>query len=169
MNEQYQEALIHQFDPLVHRIVRSYGFTPYHADYQDYLQELRLDLLKVAVGFEGDPLKDEETCYQFVAYANKALRWKLLNLLKRHKYQQVATDSLVLSQLLDKELLIEEGLGLEFDDLVERYLSPREQKVLRLLCQGNWTQKEISQLCQVSERTVRLDKKRIGAKLSKYL
>ena len=72
--------ILKQFDPLIHQVVRSRGFTPRHAYYHDFCQELRLHLLTLYDQFDGKPLGGDR--YAFVAFAKRGLNWHLANYLR---------------------------------------------------------------------------------------
>ncbi|AMB93606.1 sigma-70 family RNA polymerase sigma factor [Aerococcus sanguinicola] len=74
-------AILDQFTPLFHHVLARFSIAPYHADYEDLLQELRLKALKVAEAFEGDILQSDR--FRFTAYLKRALSWYCLDLLRR--------------------------------------------------------------------------------------
>ena len=53
------EKLLSQFEPLLFKTLSRVNMRRIHADYDDYLQELRLKLLTLADKFDGDPFKED--------------------------------------------------------------------------------------------------------------
>ncbi len=76
----FTHQLLQQFEPLIHSVVRKRGFTPIHAYYYDFCQELRIHLLTLYDQFEGKPLSDDR--YAFVSYAKRGLSWHLAKYLR---------------------------------------------------------------------------------------
>ncbi|MGF3112282.1 sigma-70 family RNA polymerase sigma factor [Facklamia sp. P9177] len=158
--------VIIMFDPLIHHWLHHYQLSTHHNDYQDHLQEMRLELLRLYQKFEGDPLNCIDHRYQFIAYAGKGLKWFLLNRLRQSTYQVTPTDPVILSDLIEelREECSKESIFL-LEQTVKDHLKERERKIFNLILQGKWRNREICQLCNISERTIRNDKKRIAAKL----
>ncbi|MGX7108515.1 sigma-70 RNA polymerase sigma factor region 4 domain-containing protein [Facklamia miroungae] len=164
------EKVVILFDPLIHHWLHHYQIASYDCDYQDHLQEMRIELLELYQRFEGDPLNNQDDRYQFVAYAGKGLRWFLLNRLRKSKYTVTPTDPFAFNHLLEAgpNTSQEEAVFL-LKETAKQYLTGREWKVFNLLLSGRWLNHEICQLTQVSERTLRYDKERIGHKLRNLL
>ncbi|MCR8968925.1 LuxR C-terminal-related transcriptional regulator [Facklamia sp. 7083-14-GEN3] len=154
------------FDPLIHHCLHHYQLSVYDIDYQDHLQEMRLELLRLYQNFQGDPLNCQDDRYQFVAYAGKGLRWFLLNRFRQSAHQVTPTDPLTLSDLIEEagEAETQEAQYL-LEQSAKEHLTRRELKIFNLILKGKWLNWEICQLCQISERTLRYDKKRIANKL----
>lgn len=63
--------------------MKSLYIYPSDNQYEDYLQELRIKLIKIAENFDGDPLVKDK--YRFTKFAKRGLTWYLINLLRSDK------------------------------------------------------------------------------------
>lgn len=139
------QAMLQQFEPLVFRVLNHYHVYKTDRDYEDFAQELRIKLCRIAEDFDGQPLTDAEDRYRFVTYASNGLRWQLLNLLKKRRNEQLL-DKEKIDLVIDhkdpyqdseaqvvltgihakaRQLLNDEEFGL-YMDLVKGYLSVPE-------------------------------------------
>ena len=92
VKEEYDNQLLVDYAPLLHRTLHRAGVSPRHPSYDDYYQELSLKLLDLKQKFEGDPLGLDR--YSFVAYARRGLSWYLLDLFGRDRSPEEVTDTI---------------------------------------------------------------------------
>lgn len=82
-NNEEKELLLAQYTPLLHKVMKSLHLQSFDTQYEDYLQELRIKLIEIAKDFDGDP-RDKDK-YRFTNYAQRGLRWYLIDLLRKNK------------------------------------------------------------------------------------
>lgn len=86
------QQLLDQYEPLVHKVLSRMNIKVYYRDYEDFAQELRLELLAAYDRFQGDPF--EANKYEFTAYAGRALRWRVTRLLRQQAKSDLPSESL---------------------------------------------------------------------------
>lgn len=164
-NEDF-EQLLDQYNPLIHRVMKSLYIYPSDNQYEDYLQELRIKLIKIAENFDGDPLVKDK--YRFTNFAKRGLTWYLINLFRSDKK---AKDEV---SLLDITFIEEDGLGLledsrlaviSFYEEVKKRLNSTEITLFWALLSGNYTSQQLAMEYGVSRKTISKRKKQIRDKL----
>ena len=83
--------LLIQFEALVHKTMVRLNIQQHHMFYEDFTQELQLQLIEIYRSFEGNPLELEIDRYKFTAYAGQGLYWHGLNLLRQDNLDTVHT------------------------------------------------------------------------------
>lgn len=66
-----EEQLLVQFEPLLFKTLGRLNIRRVNADYDDFLQELRLKLLTISDKFDGDPYKED--VFRFLGFAKQSL------------------------------------------------------------------------------------------------
>lgn len=164
-NEDF-EQLLDQYNPLIHRVMKSLYIYPSDNQYEDYLQELRIKLIKIAENFDGDPLVRDK--YRFTNFAKRGLTWYLIDLFRSDKK---AKDEV---SLLDITFIEEDGLGLledsrlpviSFYEEVKKRLNSTEITLFWALLSGNYTSQQLAMEYGVSRKTISKRKKQIRDKL----
>src|SRR5699024_8270298 len=84
INDEYLDDLLKQFKPLIHKTMNRMKIFQNHMDYDDFIQELQIQLIEILHRFDGDPLASDEDRFKFTAYASNGLYWHGLNLLKKN-------------------------------------------------------------------------------------
>ncbi|MGX6486643.1 sigma-70 family RNA polymerase sigma factor [Aerococcus sanguinicola] len=133
MSDDFANAILHQFTPLLHHVLASFHIPPHHSDYDDFLQELRLRALKVAQDYDGDCLNEDR--YRFTNYLKQALSWYCLDLLRR---LPESTSSLESLHYIQDETLSQNSLAVKtFLDQAQDLLTPTEYHTLVHLHAGH--------------------------------
>ncbi len=153
--------ILKQFEPLIHNVVHHRGFTPHHAYYHDFCQELRIHLLTLYDQFEGKPLGDDR--YAFVAYAKRGLNWHLGKYLRNFHPER----ELSLTEIEDTAGQIPMTAG-EADYSITKLLSDLEKNMepelydlLLCLTFENLSVNDIAERFGVNRRTISNRKKRL--------
>lgn len=84
VKDKYLEDLFRQLQPLIHKTMNGMKIFKNHMDYDDFIQELKIQLIEILHRFDGDSLASDEDRFKFTAYASNGLYWRGLNLLKRN-------------------------------------------------------------------------------------
>lgn len=161
-----EEQLLSQFEPLLFKTLGRLNIRRVNADYDDFLQELRLKLLTIADKFDGDPYKEDVV--RFLGFAKQGLYRYTIDLLKKSKPKAdvVGSDVSQLSELLHSDLVF--GINPEVQEFIGRasdVLSDKERRVFALLVEGGYTGQEMADELGVSRKTMNKYKKQIQEKL----
>lgn len=161
--------ILKQFDPLVHSVVRRRGFTPHHAYYHDFCQELRIHLLTLFDQFDGRPLGDDR--FAFVAYAKRGLSWHLAKYLRGlHPERELS-----LTEIEETAGHIPLTTG-EADYSITQLFADLEAKLdadlyelLQLMTYGDYSVKELADYFGVNRRTISNRKKRLRVLIESWI
>lgn len=168
--ERLNQLLI-QFEALVHKTMVRLNIQQHNMFYEDFTQELQLQLIEIYHSFEGNPLELEIDRYKFTAYAGQGLYWHGLNLLRQDNLDTVHTPKEEqLDWLLEQEanpnqkstttLYIEDFLA-----QAKSRLSDEDYLLLLYLVDGKYTLNELAKLLAVSRDTLYQRRKKIQTRL----
>jgi len=166
------DDLLKEFEPLIHKTIQRLNIKQNNADYEDFFQELRLQLIKIYCSFDGKPLVEDTERYKFTAYASRGLYWHCVNLLKKEyntSFQTIEDGKIDWFMQKDKTTKsnFETNIHIEeFFRLAEQRLSKQDYKLLLYLAEEKYTEQELADLMNVSRSTIYQRKKRIKARLS---
>lgn len=159
------------FEALVHKTLRHYQVYPYHCEYEDYAQELRIKLLDLGRRFEGQPLTEDVDRYKFVAYASRGLKWHLVNLLSK-KHDLTLRDEEVmdyLDQSVDDYHLESHGTLMAYAAYAKEVLSGEDYLLYQMLMDGTYSVAEMTEILGIQRRTLYHRRDRIAVKLAPLL
>ncbi|MGX7092938.1 sigma-70 family RNA polymerase sigma factor [Hutsoniella sourekii] len=165
MREEWYREILDQFEPLLHKTLNSLGIYGYHPDRDDYLQELRLKLIDLALSFQGD-LKDLDVARQFVAYSQRGLRWHLIDLLRQDEPDRVDLTSEVLDHLPFPEA--SDYLERDLLDQLRLILNDTEFNIAQLIVQDQLTMGQIADRLAMTRQGLHKHRQNIQAKLAPY-
>lgn len=159
--------LLEQFEPLIHHVLLARGVRQADSHYDDYAQELRLYLFKLANKFAGDPLGSDR--YAFVAYAKRGLGWHLSRLI-----QQQITEAH--ASLPDAFFTSAESSAHSYDQLLRDLftdfyptLPDSLQLLFDLLMAGETSSNQLQETLQCSRRTLYYRKSRLKELMKAWL
>lgn len=160
------EKLLSQFEPLLFKTLSRVNMRRIHADYDDYLQELRLKLLTLADKFDGDPFKED--LVRFLGFAKQGLYRYTLDLIRKSAENAdfVGSDVSELSELLHSDFVF--GLSPEIQVFIEQaneVLTVKEREIFAYLLQGGYTGQDIADELGISRKIMNKYKSRIKEKL----
>ena len=161
--------ILEQFQPLIYKTLQKLNIQQHHMDYDDFFQELQIQLLKIFDEFSGDVLNQDVDRYKFTAYAGQGLYWHGLNLIRAEDVR--AYDTIEDGQL-DYLHTSECGFDLasnlniqEFFDLARVRLSDEDYELLLYLAEGKYGVQELAEVFGVSRKTIYERNKRICRRL----
>ena len=163
--------LLIQFEALIHKTMQRLNIPQTNMFYEDFTQELYIQLIEIYYTFEGDPLAIEVDRYKFTAYAGRGLYWHGLNLLRQDKLDTFqATDEEQLDWLQEQEeqLTQTSSASLYIEDFLKQArarLAVEDYRLLLYLVEGTYTMKELAKLLGVSRDTIYQRRKRIQDRL----
>lgn len=170
-SEEYND-LLRQFEPLIHKTIHRLNIHQNHMDYDDFFQELQLQLVKVYQSSQGEPLTNDIERYKFTAYASKGLYWHGINLLKKKDHNSLLTmedeklDWLI-HQHTEGDLPSESNIHIEdFFKAAQKRLSGADFELLGFIVEDSYTIQELADIFGVSRDTIYQRKKRIRERLS---
>lgn len=166
----YLSRVIKQFEPLIFKTLSKFKVYPKHVNHEDYAQELRIKLLDLAKGFDGDPLYVDDDRYRFISFACNGLSWHLVNLFKKEKAVTHVSPEILEETLEDSvnhsHYQVHMQLA-EYAAYAKEVLNENEYLLYLLLMDLSFTGSEIADLLGISRSTLYEWKKSIQTKLSK--
>lgn len=84
--EEREIFILKKFEGIPRKVLARYSHKISRADYDDYLQELRLKLWFLVKKFDGDCLGEDKP--RFISYATQGLQWKMIELLRKQSREQ---------------------------------------------------------------------------------
>lgn len=169
----FQEQLILKFKPLIHKVLRSVYLNPSNPNYDDYYQELSLELINIVQNFKGDPLGDEQ--YIFTAYAQRGLKWFLIDKIRADKFPHFeisASDAIYYEneEGLEFNSSLTSGVNLFMTEAKKR-LNAKESELFKYIASGDYTLTELAKHFGLSRKTISKRKGQIKEKLKnlKYI
>lgn|SRR5699024_4465229 len=163
--------LLTEFKPLIYRVLQDLNISKYHMDFEDYFQELQIQLLTIKSSFEGDIFNSDVDRFKFTAYARKGLYWYGLNLIRVSKSKLfIPTESTDLEWVFNNNnpppLINESTIYIdEFLRLAKKRLTEEEYLLLLYLSEENHTVNDIAEILGVSRDTIYKRKRHIQLKL----
>lgn len=152
---------LEEFKPLIYKVLQKLNIQQRHMDYEDFFQELQIQLLKISKSFKSDTSDSEIERYKFLAYADRGLYWYGLNLLRQqqphHSFETVdeeSIDRLALKNDLTAGVAEPNLYTQEFFDLAKKRLSAKEYSLLLQFAKGKYTMQELADEQGVSRDTV---------------
>ncbi|MGX7107817.1 sigma-70 family RNA polymerase sigma factor [Hutsoniella sourekii] len=169
MREEWYREILDQFEPLLHKTLNSLGIYGFHPDRDDYLQELRLKLIDLALSFQGD-LKDLDVARQFVAYSQRGLRWHLINLLKQPNADKLDFSDVSIESEWEAMGCLDPQDYLTQDLLsqLRLILNPTEYQIVHLIATDKLTMTQVAEELNLSRKTLYQYRQRIQDKLAPY-
>lgn len=169
------DALLDKYKPLIYKTLHTMNIKKSHMDYEDYMQELSMQLLKTRKKFlasEKYTCEDEEDKQaMFIAYAGRGLYWHAINMLKK-------TQTQVFNCTEDEDMewlsltgtpcssQIHENICLkDFFLQAKKRLSAEDYKLLLLLSDEQYIMREIAERMGVSVSVIHTRKERIQERL----
>jgi len=167
------EDLLREFEPLIHKTLSRLNIKQNHVDYEDFFQEMQIQLIEIFHKFAGDGGDFEAERFKFTSYAGKGLYWHGINLL--HK-EEANVDPLMEMdhEQLDWFIQIDEKVkdGLSSSFFIEDFLKQAKEKLskqdfllLLYIIEDNNTAQELADIMNVSRDTIYRRKKKIQTKL----
>lgn len=153
-------ALLLQFEALIHKTMSRLNIPQNNMFYEDFTQELALELVEIYQTFEGEPLASDIDRYKFTAYAGRGLYWHGLNLLRQDKLDTFyATDEEEMDWLQEQGEDAAETLttSIYIEDFLKQAqvrLSAEDYQLLLYLMEGKYTMQELAELMGVSRDTI---------------
>jgi len=173
INDKYLDDLLRAFNPLIHKTMNRLKIYKNHMDYDDFIQELQIQLIEILHQFDGDPLASDEECFKFTAYAKNGLYWHGLNLLKQRESQIIYVEdekqldwmthqdsNLELISLLNSNLHIQ-----DFLKQARKRLTYEDYLLLMFLVEGEYSMADIAEFLQITISTIYERKKKIQQRL----
>src|SRR5690625_2553586 len=134
--------------------------------YEDFTQELQIQLIDIYQSFEGSPLASEIDRYKFTAYAGQGVYWHGLNLLRQDTLETSnPTDEAEIDWLMEEE---EHSYSLYIEDFLKqarRRLTVEDYLLVLYMSEGKYSMNELANLMGVSRDTIYQRKKRIQLRL----
>lgn len=160
-----------EFQLLIHKTLQRLNIRQNHMDYDDFFQELQIQLLKLRENFECEGTDMEIERYKFTAYASQGLYWHGLNIIRNQSnkgfisveendLQWLEQKSDTSIQLSTSELYLE-----DFFTQAKKRLSDDDYLLLLYISEDQYTMQEIADLMGLSRETIYQRKKRIQQKL----
>jgi len=167
----YLNDLLRQFEALIHKTMNRLNIAQTHMFYDDFTQELKLQLIEIYQSFTGNPLESEIDRYKFTAYAGQGLYWHGLNLLRQDKLDTFyATDEETMDWLQGEKG--EGGKNFETSLYIEDFLkqakvrlTAEDYRLLLYLVEGQHTMETLAKRMGVSRDTIYQRRKRIQTRL----
>lgn len=163
--------LVLQFKPLIHKTIHRLHIKQSHNDYDDFFQELQIQLIEIFHKFTSQGGNLETERFKFTAYAGKGLYWHGINLLRKKDFND---ESLTNDDHLDFfNQLEEEGKGdlpshLLIDDFLRQAklrLSQQDYLLLLHIIEDRHTVPQLAEMMRVSKDTIYQRKKKIRSRL----
>lgn len=164
-------ALLLQFEALIHKTMSRLNIPQNNMFYEDFTQELALELIEIYQTFEGEPLASDIDRYKFTAYAGRGLYWQGLNLLRQDKLDTFyATDEEEMDWLQEQgedaaEIFTTSIYIEDFLKQAKVRLSTEDYQLLLHLMEGKYTMQELAELMGVSRDTIYQRRKKIQGRL----
>ncbi len=164
-------ALLRQFEALIHKTMSRLNIPQNNMFYEDFTQELSLELIEIYQNFEGEPLTSEIDRYKFTAYAGRGLYWHGLNLLRQEQLDTFyATDEEELDWLQEQGEDAPEpfATSVYIEDFLKQAqvrLSTADYQLLLYLMEEKYTMQELAELIGVSRDTIYQRRKKIQGRL----
>lgn len=164
------DAVIRQYQPLIHKVLHQLHIRKSHCQYEDYHQELNIKLIEAAQIFQGSPLLAENQP-RFIGLAYKLLYWRLIDLIRK---AQCGPDTVSYEQLADYEIsgrppapAAESSLAIQtFIALAQAKLSTEEFGFMLVVIADQHTVTGLSELFGVSRATIYNWKAKLEQKLA---
>ncbi len=153
-------TLLLQFEALIHKTMSRLNIPQNNMFYEDFTQELALELIEIYQTFEGEPLVSDIDRYKFTAYAGRGLYWQGLNLLRQNKLDTFyATDEEEIDWLQEQGEDAAETFttSIYIEDFLKQAqarLSAEDYQLLLHLMEGKYTMQELAELMNVSRDTI---------------
>lgn len=168
------DKLFIEFEPLVHKTIHRLNIHQHHMDYEDYFQELQIQLINIFRSFDGNPFESETERYKFTAYAGRGLYWHGINLLKQAKYDPPLTIEDEKLNWLSQQQAEEDNLLSnpstihiqEFLQAAKKRLSKEDFELMGFIVEDKHTVQELADLLGTSRDTIYRRKGRIRERLS---
>jgi len=171
VDDEYLNDLLKQFKPLIYKTMNRMKIFKNHMDYDDFIQELQIQLIEIFYRFDGNPLASDEDRFKFTAYANNGLYWHGLNLLKKNdseflhaedddQLDWVIYENSDLMQALNSNLHIE-----DFLKQARKRLTYEDYLLLMFLVEGEYSIEDIADFFELDMSTIYERKKRIQQRL----
>lgn len=166
------DRLLHQYQPLLHKILHQFQISKYHANYDDYLQELKIKLLELHHKFDGDALSAEDTP-RFVHLAKRALYWRMLDLLRQEarRPDTTAFENIGEHLLADAAFAQSRGSSLAIETFLSQaraVLTAEEFTFLMFLIGREMTLAELAEIYDVTRQTIHNWQRNLQHKLADY-
>ena len=171
IDNEYLNDLFKQFKPLIHQTMNRMKIFKNHMDYDDFIQELQIQLIEILHRFDGDPLASDEDRFKFTAYASNGLYWHGLNLLKKNDPEFVHAEDedqldWIISENSDWMQALNSNLPIEdFLNQARKRLTYEDYLLLMFLVEGEYSMKEIAEFFQIDLSTIYERKKKIQQRL----
>src|SRR5690625_3012284 len=109
--------------------------------YEDFTQELQIQLIDIYQSFEGSPLASEIDRYKFTAYAGQGLYWHGLNLLRQDTLDTInPTDEAEMDWFMEEEGEPSYSLYIEdFFQQAKRRLAAEDYLLVLYMSEGKYT------------------------------
>jgi len=168
----YLNDLLRQFEALIHKTMNRLNISQNNMFYDDYTQELKLQLIDIYHSFTGNPLEVDVDRYKFTAYAGQGLYWHGLNLLRKNNRLDTfyPTDEETMDWLQGQES--DSGQNFETSLYIEDFLqqakarlTAEDYRLLLYLVEGQQTMKALAKRMGVSRDTIYQRRKRIQTRL----
>lgn len=164
-----------EFNPLIHKTLHRLQITKSHMDYEDYFQELQIHLLKIRKKYKkAEEITDKETeRYKFLAYADKGLYLRGINLLKKnqkavfHSVEDEDFDWLCFEQPASDLATKADVYVEDFFKQAKKILKAEEYLLLLYLSDEQYTTLDIAELMGISRVSVYNRKQKLQEKLEK--
>ena len=166
-DSEHLNQLLTEFEPLVHKTMNRLNILQNNIHYEDFTQELQIQLIDIYQSFEGSPLASEIDRYKFTAYAGQGLYWHGLNLLRQDTLETInPTDEAEMDWLMEEEGESSYSLYIEdFFQQAKRRLAAEDYLLVLYMSEGKYTMNELANLMGVSRDTIYQRKKRIQLRL----
>lgn len=156
-----------QFEALVHKTMNRLNISQNNMHYEDFTQELQIQLIEIFQSFDGNPLESEIDCYKFIAYAGQGLYWHGLNLLRQGNLEMIyPTDEEQIDWFIEGVKDTQNNLYInDFLQQAKPRLSEEDYLLVLYMCEGKYTVLELANLMGVSRTTIYQRRKRIQLRL----
>ena len=164
-----------KYQPLIHKTLYRLRIKKSHMNYEDYYQELQIQLLNIRMKFlaaDEYDLEDSEIRQSyFIAYATNGLYWHGLNIVIKDKEQTFSCsnedDLEWISFKNDSNIDIQHSnIFIEdFFKQAKKRLTAEDYELFTYLSSGKYTTKEIAEMMKVSVPLIYDRKERIKGRL----